>query len=232
MPRRRPLVIDPMSVLVATPTLDGKTEVTYNMGLTMLIAHRKIGMPIWLAGCSDIGLARNKLVRRFLEHPEFEHLVFIDADIGFSEADFDMLMEGDEEAVCAEYRKKDQTRKIRVPWGLGFARISRRVFEAIDALQGDNGADIAQRFRMDGEEWRDYFPAGVVVGVRRGEDHNFWLLAQLTGLPIRLERRTALVHTGPAHWRYRAEDFTGPPENAFADSDDGPPAELPDATEI
>lgn len=223
----------PHEIVLLTPAGDGKLGLGYCMGLTLLLAQRRIDMPLWLGGCSDVGLARNKLLHRALQGP-WQHFMWIDADIGFSLIDWQYLWEGDEEAVCAEYRKKDQTRKVRVPWGLGFARVSRRLIEAMDALVTEEGVDVVARFREDGEEWKDYFPAGVVTGHRRGEDHNFWLFAQLTGLPMRIERRTRLMHTGEAHFPYRAEDFPNADspysadEPAYRTVTDG----IPDPTEI
>lgn len=224
--------IDPMSVAICTPSYDGKTVVPYTMGLTLLAAHKRFAMPYMPSYCSNAALARNMCVHWFLESP-YQHLVFIDADMGFSLTDWEYLMEGDEEAALAEYRKKDQVHKVRVLYGLGFARISRRLLEEMAALERDGGGDMLMRFRMDGEEWIDYFPQGVVASdTWRGEDHGFWLMARLTGLPIRIERRPELLHTGTAHWKYHAADF--PAElSAFADPDSAVgPLVMPDPTEI
>jgi len=220
-----------MTVALATPTYDGKLGVPYVLGLTSLVAHRRIAMPFFLGGCSNVALARNKCARWFLEQG-YEHLVFIDADMGFSEADFDILMQGDEECVACEYRKKDQTRKVRVIYGLGFARIARSAFERLAGCERDDGNPLLYRFRMDGEEWVDYFPQGPTGdGVWRGEDHGFWLMAKLAGASVRVERRTALMHTGDAHFVYRAEDF--PDElSPYGSDPDGPLGMLPDPVDM
>lgn len=223
--------IDPMSIAVCTPTYDGKLEVSYTAGLTLLAAHRRMAMPFFLAYCSNVAQARNRCVHWFLHKTDYQHLVFIDADIGFGLHDWDMLMEGDEECVCAEYRKKDQTRKVRVLYGLGFARISRAVLEGLAAMRSvDEEHDMLLRFRMEGEEWIDYFPQGVVTGdTWRGEDHGFWLMVQLAGFAVRIERRTHLMHTGVAHFPYEANEF--PDElSPYADPE-GENDRLPDPVE-
>ena len=221
-----------MSVAICTPSYDGTFGSAYTLGLVALAAHREFAMPYLVSYCSNVALARNKCVHWFLS-TEYEHLVFIDADMGYSRTDWQYLMEDDgSEGVCCEYRKKDQVRKIRVQYGLGFARISRRLLEQMALLEREAGGDLLQRFRSEGEEWIDYFPQGVVTGdTWRGEDHGFWLMARLTGLAIRLERRTELMHTGVAHWRYQAADF--PDElSPFADAAAPTPAVLPDPTGI
>lgn len=220
-----------MQVALATPTYDGKLGVPYVLGLTSLIAHRRLAMPFFLAGCSNVSLARNKCAKWYLQGG-WEHLVFIDADMGFSEADWDLLMEGEEECVACEYRKKDQAHRVRVLYGLGFARIARSCFERMGACEREDGALLLNRFRMDGEEWVDYFPQGPTGdGVWRGEDHGFWLMARLAGASVRIERRTALMHTGDAHYIYRAEDF--PDElSAFGIEPITPQGTLPDPNDI
>lgn len=201
-------MIDPLSVAVCTPTYDGKLGCLYVMGLTHVVAQRELGQPYFHTGCSNVALARNYCVHWFLSS-SFEHLVFIDADIGFSLADWRYLLEDDgSDAVCAEYRKKDQLRRARVRFGLGFARINRRTLEAMAELRQEDGADLLRRFRMDGEEWIDYFPQGVALeGTWRGEDHGFWLCAKVAGCQVRIERRCRLIHTGEAHFPYREADF-------------------------
>lgn len=224
-------MIDPMSIAVVIPTYDGKLESTTALGMMYLSAHKRYAMPYILAYCSNVVQARNRCVHWFMTKTEYEHLVFVDADIGFSIGDWDMLLEGPEDAVCCEYRKKDQTNRIRVLWGLGFARVSRRVFKALDALPApDEERDMLQRFRMEGEEWVDYFPQGVVTGdTWRGEDHGFWLMVQLAGIAVRVERRTKLLHTGVAHWRYNSDDFPDPLSPFAGDAGPNEPgAPIPD----
>lgn len=223
-------MIDPMSIAICTPAYDGKLGVPYVMGLTSLIAQRRFAVPYFLAHCSNIALARNRCVKWFLA-TGLEHLVFIDADIGYSVHDWEYLMEGPEDAVTCEYRKKDQTKKVRVLYGLGFARISRGVLDAMAEMRRDDGQDLLVRFRMEESEWIDYFPQGAfAAGTWRGEDHGFWLMAKLAGATVRLENRTRLMHTGDAHYIYRMEDF---PDESSAYGDFGAlSTDLPDPEPI
>jgi hypothetical protein len=220
--------IDPLSVAVCTPTYDGKLGALYVLGLTHVVAQRGLAMPYFQSGCSNVALARNRCVQWFLQSP-YQHLAFIDADIGFSLEDWRALLEDDgSDAVCAEYRKKDQLRRIRVHFGLGFARISRRVFEAMAELRQDDGQDLLKRFRMDGQEWIDYFPQGVTFeGSWRGEDHGFWLCAKVAGCQVRIEQRCRLIHTGEAHFPYRSEDFADE-SSAYASQADADLTQPPD----
>lgn len=220
------MMINPNTVALCTPTYDGKLDVLYTLGQAECVAKGLLRFDAirYEAGCSNVALARNRCVHWFLKTP-FQHLVFVDADIGFRASDWAALLEDDgSECVCAPYRKKDQRQAVKVHMGLGFARISRPVFACLAAQDNGEGRELLSRFRMDGEEWIDYFPQGVGIdGCWRGEDHGFWLLAKVAGAQVRIEERARLVHTGIAHWVYRAEDFPNP-ESAF-----GVPAEGPDA---
>lgn len=200
--------VDPSSVALVTPTYDGKLGVLYVLGLTEVIGARLLAHPYFQAGCSNVALARNRCVHWFLKTP-FTELVFVDADIGFRLTDWQALLEEGSDAVCAPYRKKDQRQAVKVHMGLGFARVSRSVFTAMADLRTEDGQDLLHRFRMDGEEWIDYFPQGVepLSASWRGEDHGFWLFAKLAGASVRIEERCRLVHSGEAHWVYRSEDF-------------------------
>jgi hypothetical protein len=73
---------------VATPCFAGNITQAYHtsmMELASEAAARGIGFSaIYSAGDSLITRARNRLANRFLEQPDRSHLLFIDADIGFS----------------------------------------------------------------------------------------------------------------------------------------------------
>ncbi|WP_448187673.1 hypothetical protein [Azospirillum sp. sgz301742] len=73
---------------VATPCFAGNITHAYHTSMMTLAAelsHRGVRFSaIYTAGDSLITRARNRLLGQFLENPEFTHLMFIDADIGFS----------------------------------------------------------------------------------------------------------------------------------------------------
>ena len=64
---------------------------------------------------SLITRARNTLVQLFMDHSDYTHLLFIDADIGFSERTVMRMLELDEEVVTGVYPRKtiDWTKVIR-----------------------------------------------------------------------------------------------------------------------
>jgi hypothetical protein len=73
---------------VATPCFAGNITQAYHTSMMELPAEaaaRRIGFSaIYTAGDSLITRARNRLVNRFLDQPLWSHLLFIDADIGFT----------------------------------------------------------------------------------------------------------------------------------------------------
>jgi hypothetical protein len=73
---------------VATPCFGGNVTHIYHtamMDLAAAAADRGIGFSaIYTAGDSLVTRARNRLVNRFLAEPAYTHLLFIDADIGFT----------------------------------------------------------------------------------------------------------------------------------------------------
>lgn len=73
---------------VATPCFGGNLTHGYHtsmMALAADFAARGLGFSaIYTAGDSLITRARNRLLGEFLENPAFTHLMFIDADIGFT----------------------------------------------------------------------------------------------------------------------------------------------------
>jgi hypothetical protein len=200
-------MIQPKDILVSIPAYDGRIEthcvggLTSSMGLFAGIT--------FVIGHAAVNLARNKIVHGFLK-TKYEHLVCIDSDIGFTRQDFEFLLEGDEEAVVAEYARKVDTddpnnfvKPGNAEFGLGFARIHRDVFKRIAALTLPNGQEQCQKFFYDGELAVDFFPTGASMeGSWFGEDHGFWHLARLADATVRIERRTRLAHYGRKVWHY------------------------------
>lgn len=151
--------------------------------------------------CSNIKRVRDDCLHAFKE-TSHDWAVFVDADTGFTLEDWLYLWDGDSElAVASTCVKKLQDRVEYAKFGLAFSRISRLMLTAIDELELD-GRPRALRYRRHGREQVEYCPMGahLVDYADVAEDHGFWLLAQLTGLPIRLEERCRLVHCGPARW--------------------------------
>jgi hypothetical protein len=96
---------------VATPCFAGTLTQAYHvsmMALAAAAAERGIGFSaIYTAGDSLITRARNRLVNRFLEHPEATHLLFIDADIGFTPDQAFRLLDSGHRVVGGTYPVKN-----------------------------------------------------------------------------------------------------------------------------
>lgn len=209
-------MIDPMSVFVGRPIYGAATP-GHSKGMLELVEDREIAAEYSHVGESSVSTARDYIAHYFLTRTRCEWLVWIDADISFSRQDWRYLMEQtDELAVCGEYLKKNQDlRRVEVAnFGLGFARVHRSVYERLDALNRDDGSPLLLRYRAGVElgderhmeEFVEYHPIGVTPdGSRRNEDHGFWLLVRLAGIPIRKETRSKLGHTGPYTWWYDHE---------------------------
>lgn len=95
-----------MSVLIATPMYGGQCCSSFMIS-TLQITHKLTADKIpWnfysINNESLITRARNKCVHEFLK-TEYEHLFFIDADIGFSPQNFLDLLEAKKDIVCGVY---------------------------------------------------------------------------------------------------------------------------------
>ena len=215
-------MIDPLTVLICTPSHAGKVETSYAGGLASCASAHLFGNMAFLNNNSHVSLARDTMADGFLRSP-FEWMVFIDDDIGFTERDFRILMDypvndvppmddsyasKDEKGrvliSCAEYSRKDE-QNTPARFGLGFTRIHRKVFEALDALTFDNGEERVRQYRHQGRMLRDYFISGAMTdGNFLGEDTGFFSLVRLAGITPRIEQRTRLIHTGRKQYAYVA----------------------------
>ena len=206
-------MIDPATVFLGRP-IYSHTSPQHERGVNELLEDRAIGAQYDHVGESSVSTARDYVAHYFLTRTTCEWLVWVDADIAFNRTDWAYLMEeqSSELAVCAEYMKKSLDLAPEVAqFGLGFARVHRSVFEQLDELTTDEGIPRLMRYRsrvtINGqstmEDFVEYHPIGVMPdGSRRQEDHGFWLMVRLAKIPIRIERRTRLGHTGPFTWWY------------------------------
>lgn len=171
-----------MLICVGIPTIDGKP---YTNLVDSLLAEQLIGfqqgvhiLVQWEVGCSMIGVARNKLAKRFLDTKGAAAMVFVDSDISWKGGDLIRLALRPEDVVGATYRAKRDDDYFHVRGtprkagdlykvdGLpgGFIKISRRAYERIPA----------NRYKdLEGVEWADYFPTGFYDGTIWGEDYGF-----------------------------------------------------------
>lgn len=192
-----------MLVCVGIPVLDGKPCA---QTVDSLVAEVMLGFPkgvhflvLWEIGCSLIGVARNKIVHRFLNTPQADCLVFVDADISWKGGDLTKLVLSPHEVIGGTYMTKQENGRFHVRGspekigdlykveGLpgGFIKMSRSVFDKIkaDPYKDDNGQDM-----------RDFFPVGMHDGRMWGEDYGFCRIWLESGGEIWLDPSIKLRH--------------------------------------
>ena len=97
---------DYSKVLLATPCRDGKFHATYTAGILQSAGLHGGWLP--MAGQSDIYVARNTLANNFLQQSQFDTVVWIDSDIGFTRENLKQLLDSDEPIVSGLYTDKCQ----------------------------------------------------------------------------------------------------------------------------
>ena len=106
-------------IFIGTPCYGGMISVNYFESCLRLMSEcslNKVGLQFGTIGNESlVTRARNTLVQLFMDHSEYTHLLFIDADIGFSERTVMRMLELDEEVVTGVYPRKtiDWTKVIR-----------------------------------------------------------------------------------------------------------------------
>jgi hypothetical protein len=97
-------------VYVATPCYGGQVTERYLKSMVQLgILFKQHGLNFTLSTLANESLvtrARNSLTAGFLANPNFTHIMFIDADIGFNPKDVIKLLARDRDVVVGAYPKK------------------------------------------------------------------------------------------------------------------------------
>jgi hypothetical protein len=179
----------------------------------------------WETKCPYVSMARNNLVARFIQKPEFTELVFLDADVGFRPEAFKGLLECDVDVVAGVYPKKNEDGNdwpivlkttpegypivrdgLLLGNGLptGFMKIKRHVIEKmmeaypeLRFLDGNTG-----RFTYDlfGCGVRDYDPVKK-IGRWYGDDFGFCDLWQRIGGEVWVAPNIDFEHVGTKIYR-------------------------------
>jgi hypothetical protein len=109
-----PRLPQPLHLVVATPCFGGTVNVHYTRSLLDLqatFARRKLDVSFqFIGGDALVTRARNVMVQQFLAQENATHLLFIDADIGFSPDQVLSLLTADKDVCGAIYPLK------RVDW--------------------------------------------------------------------------------------------------------------------
>ncbi len=99
-----------MHLFIATPCYGGLVTQRYMQSVCTLLAHaarRELSVSVELLGYDSlIPRARNALTTTFLDTAGATHLMFIDADIGFTPDQVDRLLAFDEDVVAGMYPLK------------------------------------------------------------------------------------------------------------------------------
>ena len=140
-------------ILVATPCYGGNVTSLYTMSMLALqkvCAELKIDLSYRLiGGDSLITRARNLAVQQFLESPA-THLLFIDADIGFSPEQALALLAADKDVCGAIYPlKRLDWERIRAQAKAGIENISACSLNyVVDLLEGETMPPAEEFFRV------------------------------------------------------------------------------------
>jgi len=192
-----------MLVAVGIPCIDGKPHSNL---VDSLLAESIIGygqgvyfLTMWELGCSLVGVARNKLAKRFLDS-NADCLVMVDADMSWTGGELARLAKRSEDVVGGTYRAKTDDVKFHIRGipepkgdllkveGLpgGFMKISRHALETMQAEPyTDNGTGV---------EMRDWFPVGMHKGEMWGEDYAFCRQWRDSGGEVFLDPSIKLRH--------------------------------------
>lgn len=213
-------------VFIATPAYDGRVHTAFTASLIMSfsrMAHAGI-QATWesLDGCCYIPVARNKLVRSFLES-DYTDMLFVDSDVGW---DADGLMrllsydrpftagivpfKIDQEAYPVHFQmKEDGTPSIDEETGLtegimvatAFMRIRREVFELMIEKYPDALLVVEKNINGDKDgEYMNFFDC-VRLGERWwGEDARFCRLWTSIGGKIWIDPNIDFTHSGSKTW--------------------------------
>ena len=208
------------SVVIGTPSLHGDFCGSYVgslMATVVALAQAGIGVDwAYLPGCPVLSSARAELAARFLKSAS-THLLFVDADHGWSPNDVLRLLSHDASFVAATYARwqggdfdiagdlqMDPNRpgvaRIGGAVGLGFALLTRGLFEQMARSYPE------RRMREPGREGRslyNFFPITVENGEAFDEDYNFCNLWHTIGGEILVDLNIRI-----SHWK--STDIAGP----------------------
>ncbi len=207
--------------LIATPSHDGKYFHNYVLSmLNFSNAAMQVGLRIQAQlhqGESLITRARNNCVAEFLANPDYTHLFWIDADIGFSaEAAFRLLSSGYEVCAGVYPLKRENWPEGGVPAGT-----TQQSFEAsytyytVNTDAPADGSELVVTVQPDGFMEVDQAPTGFML-IKRNvfermiqayPDHRY--VPDSPGVIDRgLHYRFFDVGVDPQTLRYLSEDYS------------------------
>lgn len=209
--------------VMVTPSHDGKFFQNYVLSMmNFVVQAERIGMPMQVylhQGESLVTRARNNCVAEFLAHPEWTHLFWVDADIGFSpEAAFRLLL-SDYDIASGVYPLKREHWPVE---GVA-AGMTREQFDAthtrytVNAAATDTGTatpTVELEVQPDGFMKMTEAPTGFMVIKRRvferliaSYPHLQYVPDSIGVLDRGLHYRFFDVMVDPVTRRYLSEDY-------------------------
>ena len=206
-------------VLIATPAHDGRLDVWYTTSLVNSIrvaqANNVFLHPVFMSYDALVQRARNDLFRLAVEG-EYDHMIFIDADLEWNPMWIMELLERPEDVVGGTYRKKTDEAEVYVVktqtlnvsenglikvdgLGTGFVKLSRK---AVMALW-----DASEPYQNEGREGRMVCDIGIVDGQLCSEDVMLFMKLKDLGFDVWLAPHMTCVHIGTKKFYGNFEDF-------------------------
>jgi hypothetical protein len=195
-------------VLIVTPIRGNQTVTLYTAGLMNSTGLHGGWLP--LAGQSDVYVARNVLANQFLQRKEYDTLVSIDSDIGFTREDLKNLIDTEESFVSGLYTDKCQPpmpfcrdmQGQQVPlsdiprqgllraWFIpgGFVKIERSVFETLIAK------GLVPSYGKG--QYHHFYNGRIALDNLLSEDYSFSDLVKQAGIQAWINCGIRLNHDG------------------------------------
>ncbi len=206
--------------VIMTPSHDGKYFQNYVTSLlNFTIQAERSGMPMQVVmhqGESLVTRARNNCVAEFLANPQWTHLFWIDADIGFSpEAAFRLLRSGYDIAAGVYPLKRENWPQQGLPAGT-----TQQQFEAgytrytVNAKIADGENQINLEVQADGFMRMEEAPTGFMVIKRSVFERLIASYPELNYVPDSIDVPDRGLHyrffdvmVDPVTRRYLSEDY-------------------------
>jgi len=204
----------PRQVMIGIPAYTGQLTVqTHRTVRTIVQCCAALGIEAWevtFAGCCYLDLARNELVRQFLE-TEADALLFLDADVGAEPVAIGKLLQVRKAVVAGIYPKKG----LPVAWPVAFdtAHLTLSDKGAIEAAGVPTGFLLIHRtvfeamqphvptYRTDrGLLHHAYFETRMTEGRFWGEDFQFCRTWRQLGGRIWMVPDISFEHVGTQVW--------------------------------
>ncbi len=214
----------PTSVMIATPTIDGRLDYRFVSSLMRtfdLLRAKGIAHTVnFEVGNSLIADARNRLVRNFL-NSDYTDLLFIDSDIGWEPESVLRLLSWQTPLVAGVYPKKRDDVSFVVKFGAtiqargelltadrvgtGFMRIHRDCLSSLVKAHPE-----WQMLDEDGQPGKGYyavFNTAIVDGVFVSEDYLFCDRWRELGGEVLIDPQIPLDHIGTRIFNARIRDY-------------------------